>query len=210
MKQLSLAATAILLIILALVLYTRTTGMQSAFSGLNAADEPLPEFWPAPDFTLTNQAGDTITNADLLGQVWAADFFFTRCPGICPMLSANMQAMNADLADHPRREQLRLVSFSLDPENDTVETLAEYADAIEAPPRDWLFLTGPRKSIWDLSIDGFKLEVQDTPDDPANPVLHSGKVVLVDRQGMIRGYYEGLVPEGMAQLQRDLRRLLEE
>ena len=171
---------------------------------------PLPEYWPAPDFTLTNQAGETLTREDLLGKVWAADFCFTSCPGICPMLSANLQAMNADLADHPRRDQLRLVSFSLDPANDTTEVLAEYAEAIGVTPNDWLFFTGDRQALWDLSIEGFKLEVADTPDDPVNPILHSGKVILIDRQGMIRGFYEGLVPEGMAQLQADLRRLLEE
>lgn len=181
-----------------------------AFALFYSPQDPLPEFWPAPDFTLTNQAGESVTRDDLLGQVWAADFFFTSCPGICPMLSANMQAMNADLADHPDRDELRLVSYSLDPENDTVETLAKYAEAIEVTPADWLFLTGPRQSIWELSINGFKLEVQDTPGDPANPILHSGKVILVDRQGMVRGYYEGLAAEGMAQLQSDLRRLLEE
>ncbi|MEM1447081.1 MAG: SCO family protein [Planctomycetota bacterium] len=210
MKQLSLAATAVLLIILALVVYTKTTGMQTAFSGLTPAADPLPEYWPAPDFTLTNQAGEMLTREDLLGKVWAADFFFTSCPGICPMLSANMQAMNADLADHPRRDQLRLVSFSLDPANDTTQVLAEYAEAIGVTPDDWLFFTGDRQALWDLSIEGFKLEVADTPDDPVNPILHSGKVILIDRQGMIRGFYEGLVPEGMAQLQADLRRLLEE
>jgi len=209
-----LVSTGVSLLLAALILaFVLPPIMSRAYENhrLNTtSSEPLPDFWPAPDFTLTNQAGDTVTHADLLGQVWAADFFFTRCPGICPMLSANMQAMNADLADHPRREQLRLVSFSLDPENDTVQTLAEYADAIDAPPSDWHFLTGPRQSIWELSIDGFKLEVQDTPDDPANPILHSGKIVLVDRQGMIRGYYEGLTPQGMAELQADLRQLLEE
>ncbi|MEM9418381.1 MAG: SCO family protein [Planctomycetota bacterium] len=168
----------------------------------------LPELWAAPDFTLTNQAGETVTRDDLLGQVWVADFFFTSCPGICPMLSANMQAMNADLADHPLRDELRLVSFTVDPERDTVEVLAEYSEAIGAPPSEWLFLTGDRQAIWDLSIDGFKLEIQDTPDDPVNPILHSGKVILVDRQGMIRGYYEGLLAEGMQELQADLELLL--
>lgn len=181
-----------------------------AFALFNSPQDPLPEFWPAPDFTLTNQAGETVTNADLLGQVWAADFFFTSCPGICPMLSANMQAMNADLADHPNRDELRLVSFSLDPANDTIDVLAEYAEAIGVTPDEWQFFTGERQALWDLSIEGFKLEVADTPDDPANPILHSGKVILVDRQGMVRGYYEGLAAEGMAQLQADLRRLLEE
>lgn len=171
---------------------------------------PLPTLWPAPDFTLTDQAGDTVTRDDLKGQVWAADFFFTRCPGICPMLSANMQAMNAQLADHPKRDELRLVSFSLDPEHDTAEVLAEYAEAIDATPGEWLFLTGPQERIWELSEQGFKLGVADTPEDPANPISHTGKIVLVDRSGMIRGFYEGLRPEGMAELQRDLRRLLEE
>ena len=87
---------------------------------------------------------------------------------------------------------------------------AEYAEAIGVTPEDWQFFTGDRQALWDLSIEGFKLEVADTPDDPVNPILHSGKVILIDREGMIRGFYEGLVPEGMAQLQADLRRLLEE
>ncbi|MEM1107753.1 MAG: SCO family protein [Planctomycetota bacterium] len=203
-----LISTGVSLLVLVLALAVVFPAINS--SARSEPTEELPRLWDAPDFTLTNQTGETITADDLRGQVWAADFFFTSCPGICPMLSANMRGLNDALADHPRKSELQLVSFSLDPENDTVDVLAEYARAFEITTDEWQFLTGPRQAIWDLSIDGFKLEVQDTPDDLMNPILHSGKVVLVDREGVIRGFYDGLTPLGMAELQADIRRLLEE
>lgn len=207
----SMGATLLLAVLgFAVILPLLSQAKQARFEAERRAEQTLPAYWRAPDFALTDQAGNTVTNADLKGEVWAADFFFTRCPGICPMLSANMRAMNADLADHPQRDQLRLVSFSLDPEHDTPEVLGAYAEAINATPADWLFLNGSRDAIWQVSEQGFKLAVSDTPDDPANPISHTGKVVLVDRVGMIRGFYEGLTPQGMADLQRDLRRLLDE
>lgn len=204
-----LISTGVSLLVLVGVVLLVTTNRDAVWSAESAL-EPLPELWAAPEFALTDQAGNAVTRDDLKGKIWAADFFFTRCPGVCPMLSANLQAMNEQLADHPQRDALRLVSFSLDPDHDTPETLAEYAEAINATPSDWLFLTGPRESIWQLSEKGFKLGVEDTPDDLNNPISHTGKIVLIDRDGMIRGFYEGLRPQGMADLQRDLRRLLEE
>ena len=173
--------------------------------------EPLPKYTTAPDFSLTDQSGQTVTLDDLKGRVWAADFFFTSCPGICPILSGNMQSLNMQLADHPQRDEIQLVSFSLDPQRDTVEALGHYADNLGVGRDDWWFLTGATQStIWALSEQGFKLAVDPTPEDPANPIMHSGKVVLIDRDGVIRGYYEGLTEAGMADLQRDLLRLVEE
>lgn len=174
------------------------------------SDDTLDTFYPAPEFILTDQTGQLTTLEDLRGQVWVADFFFTSCPGICPVLSQNMRWLQDELADHPQRGDLRLVSFSLDPETDTVEVLADYAEAIGAAPDEWLFLTGERETIWSISEDGFKLGVSDTPDDPANPISHNGKIVLVDRAGNVRGYYDGLTLSGVEDLKRDLLRLVEE
>ncbi|MEM8739011.1 MAG: SCO family protein [Planctomycetota bacterium] len=171
---------------------------------------PLPVYYDAPAFALTDQLGRAVTDDDLRGKVWVADFFFTSCPGICPVLSRNMQRLNRAIADHPRRDELRLVSFSLDPETDTPEVLAEYAEALGAAPDRWLFLTGEKQVLWNLSEDGFKLIVDDNFQDPLNPIAHSGKVVLIDRLGVVRGYYDGLTAEGIQAAQRDLLRLLEE
>jgi protein SCO1/2 len=120
-----------------------------------------------------------------------------------------MSDLHQQLAQRPGGfDGVRLVSFSLDPQRDTPEVLAEYADALDATPDDWAFLRGPQQDVWSLSQDGFKLAVYESG-DPDNPIGHTGKIVLVDRQGMIRGFYDGLTPEGMAELRRDLIRLLE-
>ncbi len=174
--------------------------------GCGDSQPPLDSFWQMPAFTLTDQAGQTVTSDSLRGRVLAIDFFFTRCPAICPILSRNMQRLSASLGDLPAAD-IQLVSISLDPDHDTPEVLAEFGQAIHADPGRWSLLTGPRQAIWDLSNDGFKLAVDPILDDPANPISHTGRVVLVDRQGMIRGYYDGLTEEGMTQLEHDLRRL---
>jgi cytochrome oxidase Cu insertion factor (SCO1/SenC/PrrC family) len=106
------------------------------------------------------------------------------------------------------RTPVRLVSFSVDPERDTPEKLAEYAAAYEAEPDRWLFLTGDKKQVRRLVSEGFHLSVEDaSPEDiaaGAEPVLHSTRFVLVDAHGRIRGYYNGLDDEAMSQLGRDI------
>ncbi len=203
-KLLSVAALVCLVLGLALPQFTG-----SGRGGPDAAPaSQLDTYWAAPAFTLTDQRGQTLTDRDLAGQVWLADFFFTSCPGICPMLSANMQDLYAQLSDEPWGESVRIVTFSLDPQRDTVEVLAEYADAIGADPRRWSFLRGPREEIWKISQQGFKLSVDDTPGNPAGPIGHSGRVALVDRDGQIRGFYDGLTAEGIAALRADLERIV--
>ena len=170
----------------------------------------LDTLWPAPDFMLTNQAGEITTAEDLKGQVWAVDFFFMNCTAICPMLAEKMQWLSDEIADHPQRGDMRLVSISLDPDRDTPETLADYAEALGAVPSEWLFLTGPtRQEVWEVSEGGFKLAVEATPDDPTNPIAHTGQIALVDRQGMVRGFYNGLEAEGVQALKRDMLLLVE-
>lgn len=142
-----------------------------------------------PGFVLVNRDGREVSLGDLVGKPWVADFIFTSCPGPCPLMTAKMAALGDELPPGVRR-----VSFTVDPEVDTPAVLDAYARRFGAP-EDWLFLTGPRAAIWELARDGFKLGVAPAaagaPPDQGS-VIHSTKFVLVDREGGIRGYYDGL------------------
>ena len=148
------------------------------------AGSPPPTYSKVPDFTLTERSGHPITRENLAGQVWVADFIFTRCAGICPTMSANMQKLQQRLP-----EEIRLVSFSVDSAYDTPEVLTEYAKRYEADPERWLFLTGDPAAIQKLSIEGFKLALDPTGGTEAEPITHSSRFALVDRDGTIRGYF---------------------
>jgi len=158
-----------------------------------------------PDFTLTERSGRPVSRADLLGKVWVADFIFTRCSGVCPLLSSRMGVLQRAL-----REQgvdARLVSFSVDPVHDTPEELRRYATNFGADAGRWLFLTGPRAELYDLIGKGFLLSVAERDaddDDRGELITHSDRFVLVDRQARIRGYYHGTDEEEMSRLTTDV------
>ncbi|MCE9519645.1 MAG: SCO family protein, partial [Verrucomicrobia bacterium] len=97
-----------------------------------------------PDFQFTTQDGSMLSKADLLGKVWVVDFFFTRCPGPCPVMSSRMAEISKELK---KARDVRLVSVSIDPENDTPSVLSAYAKRLNADPSRWSFLTGPKKEI---------------------------------------------------------------
>ena len=167
--------------------------------------EPPPVMGQVPDFTLVNRDGRTVQRADLAGRPWIADFIFTRCPASCPMMTARMARLDREL---PGDLELRLVSFSVDPEHDTPAVLERYAESFKAPAR-WLFLTGNGERIYRLSKEGFKLGVdaasQTSGAETAEPILHSTRFVLVDGKGRIRGYYDAFDAESMKGLTRDLQ-----
>jgi protein SCO1/2 len=141
------------------------------------------------DFTLTERSGQSISKSDLLGKIWIASFEFVRCTQGCPQISATMEQLQTDLARFP---DVRLVTFTVDPEHDRPEELREYAQHYHADPERWLFLTGDEKTIYQLLEKSFRLPAQkNTAGDPGNAVMHSPKLVLVDRQGRIRGYFDG-------------------
>jgi len=175
----------------------------------SGAPAQLDDFGAVPGFTLVSQTGATVQRTDLDGQVWIADFIFTSCHGTCPLMSAQMQRVNDMLA---REREVKLVSFSVDPERDTPQRLAEYGAEFGAKPERWLFLTGDKPQLRALTIEGFHLPATDTP--PADVaqgqeiVTHSTRFVLVDRNGRIRGYYSGIDAKAVDQLVEDTRRLL--
>ena len=169
----------------------------------------LPKRFEVPKFTFTERSGQPFDSASLLGKVWVADFFFTSCPGTCLMLSNRMKEIHAATA---KTGDVRFVSISTDPAADTPEVLQKYAASLGADAR-WSFLTGARTAIFKLSITGFKLALADAGGvDVKEKIIHSTKLVLVDRHGWIRDYYDG-VGDNSAEKERllaDIKRLLNE
>ena len=172
---------------------------------LGRRGEPLPDYGSLPPFELLDSAGRPFGRDSLAGRPWIADFMFTRCVAVCPMMSMRMAELDRELP-----AEVALVSITVDPEHDTPEVLARYAERFEASQR-WSFLTGDPEAIYELSLDGFHLAVDpDPPPEMASdemPILHSTRFALVDARGRIRGYYDSMDRAEMERLARDAARL---
>jgi protein SCO1 len=155
-----------------------------------------------PEFELTNQDGRAFGSAQLRGKIWIADFIYTTCPGPCPMISNRMSELQKPL----EKTDVHLVSFTVDPAKDTPEVLRSYAERLQAEPGRWDFLTGPQSTIYNLSRNGFKLAVSEENKIP----IHSTRIILVDRHGAIRGYYDAVEPDAVTKLVADTTHLLRE
>jgi protein SCO1 len=167
-----------------------------------AAHAGLPSYSSVPDFTLTDQTGAQFDSASKLrGLVWVADFVYTTCPGPCPRMSSQMHQVQTALAGD---DGVRLVSFTVDPENDTPPVLAAYAARFKAQPGTWFFLTGSQQSLHHLSRDVFMLG------DINGNLEHSTRFVLVDRVSRIRGYYETSEPDAITRVIADAKMLTRE
>jgi len=189
-ERLILAVTAAVLIAVVL-LGVRTLMRERAPEALPSQNAALPLLDPVPGFSLVSSEGTPVTLEALSGRYWVADFIFTRCTGVCPLLSGRMLAIQKGLSG---RDDVRLVSFSVDPDYDTPEVLSAYAREHGADTSRWLFLTGSRDVLHALIGKGFHLAVSRAPDGSASPgdlITHSDRLVLVDRKGRIRGYYHG-------------------
>jgi len=167
------------------------------------ANRALPNNGIVPDFQLTDQDGQSYGSEQLRGKIWIADFIYTTCPGPCPMISSRMSETQKPLRD----TDVELVSFSVDPEHDTPAVLREYAARLNAQPSRWHFLTGDKDAIYRLSRDGFKLAAAE---NGSTGPIHSTRVVLVDRNGVIRGYYDATDADGVTRLLADTNHLLRE
>lgn len=136
-----------------------------------------------PDFELTDQNNKKITNKAMLGKVYLVEFFFSRCPTICPVMNSNMRAIE----DEINNPEFGIISISIDPENDTPELLKQHAKRIGVKSPNWHFLTGNRDYIGKLA-DQFDIYVGDKEDEGEN-LNHSGMIALVDKDGNIRCRY---------------------
>jgi len=169
------------------------------------ANRTVQSYGSVPSFQLVNQDGQPFSSNQLAGKIWIADFIFTACPGPCPMISSRMSELQKPL----EKTDVHLISFSVDPEKDTPEVLRGYAEKLHAQTLRWDFLTGPKATIYDLSKNGFKLAASDGSEEAGVPV-HSTRMVLVDRHGEIRGYYDALEPDAVTKLLADTSHLLRE
>ncbi len=176
-------------------------------SGCKQADPPLGE---VGDFQLTTQAGKTLSRDDLKSKVWVAGFVFTRCTGPCRQITGTMASLQDKLQG---QKDVYLVSFSVDPEHDTPAVLTEYAKQFSADAERWFFLTGDRAKMYELIEHGFKLGVaqnEGTNRTPGNEVMHSTRLVLVDKQGKIRDYFDGTDENSVKELRQKIAVLLRE
>jgi protein SCO1/2 len=155
-----------------------------------------------PAFSLLERSGRTVTRDELAGRTWVAGFIFTRCSGICPAMTARMKEI------HAAAPGVTLVSFSVDPTHDTPEALREYAKR-NGIADGWLLLTGEEARIHALAREGFHLAATgvseaEQAEGGDGPFLHSSRLVLVDGQARIRGYYDSSDAAALAALRRDL------
>jgi len=169
--------------------------------------EPLPSLGQVGAFALVNQGGGAVSAETLRGKVWVAAFFFTRCPTICPRITRRMRALQMAAAE--KAPALSLISFSVDPENDTPPVLLAYAQRFQADSKNWSFLTGDLDVVKRTVVDGFKLALDGKADAAADNggIIHGSHLVLVDRSLTIRGYYRTDDDEDMARLLEDAARL---
>jgi protein SCO1/2 len=168
----------------------------------------LPVLSNVPSFSFSNQEGKAVTDRDLAGKVYVAEYFFTTCRGICPKLNTNIRDVARDFAGEA---DFRVLSYTVDPETDSVARMKVYADSLGADPGKWYFLTGRKDSLYHLARTGYLL------DDPKNDAtnineqfLHTQFVALVDKSGRVRKIYDGLKKDELAEMEKDIHSLLKE
>ena len=161
------------------------------------------------DFSFQNQNNETITNNDIEGKVFVAEYFFTTCLSICPIMNAEMQRV---YEKYKSQDDFVVLSFTVDPDVDTVAQMKKYAERHDAGNK-WHFLTGNKDELYSLARKSFFVlkpaEAQNIG-DAGSDFIHTNNFVLVDRQRRIRGYYDGTKPTSVDSLMVDIGRLLKE
>jgi protein SCO1 len=170
----------------------------------------------APQFLLTNQNNETISNKTYAGKVFLVEFFFTTCPTICPIMNKNMKDIHKKFATN---SNFGIASITINPDNDTPEVLKEHIKKIGAEGKNWHFLTGKRDVIFEIANKGFNLFVGQNS-KVIGGFEHSGLFALIDKNGNIRSrkdnfgnpiiYYDGLEAKGVKQIEQDITKLLKE
>jgi protein SCO1/2 len=175
----------------------------------DGSQKPDTLYYPIPKFSFINQDSSIITRDNYEGFITLVDFFFTDCPTICPMMSAQMARLQDKFLKENPDLPVRFLSFSVKPEADTPQKLKAYSQKIGADLSRWNFLTGKASDIYDLAQYGFLLTA--FPSDTAQGgIFHTDKVTLLDKTMRMRGYYDGTSTSSMDQLFNDAIRLSKE
>lgn len=172
------------------------------------ADVKLPVLNYVKPFSFINQDGKRITQKDVEGKVYVAEYFFTTCKGICPKLNNNMKQLFTEYKNEPG---FLILSHTVDPETDSVQRMKRYADSLGADSKSWWFLTGSKDSLYSAARVSYLL------DDPKNnntnisqQFIHTQFFALVDKNGRVRKICDGLKKDEIADLKKDIDKLLKE
>jgi protein SCO1 len=181
-------------------------GLKIAIPGF--ADVKLPVINYVQPFSFNNQYGRVITEKEVAGKVYIAEYFFTTCKGICPKMNSNMKKIYNDFKNE---KDFLILSHTVDPETDTVARMKRYADSIGVTTNNWWFLTGRKDSLYKAARVSYLL------DDPKNgndkiedQFIHTQFFALVDKNGRLRKIYDGLKKEELEELTKDIPKLLNE
>lgn len=159
-----------------------------------------------PPFSFVSQERQTITDKNLDGKIYVADFFFTSCPSICPTMQRNMLTV---AKAYQGKTDFKLVSFTIDPRHDTIPVLKEYAEKLGAKADQWYFLLGKKEDVYQLAEKNYLVSVSEDGRAPGG-FVHQGWLVLVDKKGRVRGAYDGTDEKQVNQLIIDVQVLMDE
>jgi protein SCO1/2 len=163
-------------------------------------------FHTIADFSFINQDSSTVTNSTVADKIYVADFFFTSCPTICPIMKTQMLRVYEAIEDNP---DVVILSHTIDPEYDTVGLLRDYAERLGVSTPKWHFLTGEKSDIYDLGQESYMVTTQESDFEPGG-YIHSGAFILVDKKRRVRGMYDGTKEEAVNKLIEDIDVLLRE
>ncbi|MDI3318900.1 SCO family protein [Pinibacter soli] len=168
----------------------------------------LPVLSYVQPFSFTNQDGKVITQQNVMGKVYVAEYFFTTCKSICPKMNTNMKDVYNTLKNEP---DFLILSHTVDPETDTVGRMKVYADSLGANPSKWLFLTGAKDSLYYAARVSYLLDdPKNNNQNIADQFIHTQFFALVDKSGRVRKIYDGLKKNELSEMEQDVKNLLKE
>ena len=178
------------------------------YATIDSKKSRLPVLNDVRPFSFQRQDGQQVTEKDIKGKVYIAEFFFTTCPGICPKMNTNMRAVYEKFKN---KDKFLILSHTVDPENDTIARLKVYADSLGADVKNWWFLTGTKEALYKAARESYILDdPQNNAIDIKEQFLHTQFFALVDKNGRVRGIYDGLKKSELAKLNADVEDLLNE
>lgn len=159
-----------------------------------------------PSFTFTNQFGDTVSEQVVKDKIYVADFFFTSCPTICPVMKKNMLKVYKSIQN---TDEVAILSHTIDPVHDTPAVLLKYTEDLGIAGDQWLFLTGEKSDIYGIAQKGYFIAANEDGKAPGG-FIHSGAFTLVDKEKRVRGVYDGTDDESVKKLISDIAILQKE
>jgi len=196
----------------AVVFVIATIAMVYAFMQLQQVQSQRPtpaslkKFSAAPEFQLVTSNGERLSKEDFDGKVWVTNFIFTRCQGPCPVITGRMAELQEQLRK-ANASDVHLLTITVDPDYDTPEVLARYAEQVGADPEVWSFATGPKAHVEEVVKKGFLQPIVEAPD---GEIIHTSRFVVTDRNGMMRSFPDGNDASSVQRVLLDIRDLLRE